>query len=197
MSKGISPDPAEILSKFQAAPSELEALLSEVPVSRLGAEAHAGGWTVAEVVHHVADGDALWKACILAGLGEAVPVFDLGWYWSLPQDKWSQCWHYASRAIGDSLAMFRANRSITATILARTPGWWGRQVTIKWRNGELEKQTVLDLVEAQANHAMEHMEEIRKALAPPSGDSMRAAWPLADAPAPAGRRPSPPAARGG
>jgi hypothetical protein len=175
MSKGISPDPAKVLSKFQAAPSELEALLSDLPASQLQVEVHPGGWTIAEVVHHITDGDDLWKACVLAGLGEAVPVFSLEWYWSLPQDKWSEWWHYASRAIPDSLAMFRANRSITATILSRTPRWWTRQVTIKSGNDELETQTVLDVVESQADHAMQHIEEVRKALAPPPGDEVRAA----------------------
>ena len=175
MSKAISPDPAESLSKFQAAPSELEAVLSDVPARQLEVETHPGGWTVAEVAHHITDGDALWKACILAGLGEAVPVFSLEWYWTLPQDKWSQRWHYASRPIADSLAMFRANRSITAAILARTPRWWGRQVTIKWSDGELETQTILDVVESQATHAMQHIEEIRQVLAPPPSDEVRAA----------------------
>ena len=172
MSDAISPDPAEVLSKFQAAPSELEALLSDVPPGRLEIEAHPGGWTIAEVVHHIADGDDLWKACILAALGDAVPVFSLEWYWSLPQDKWSQRWHYAGRAIADSLAMFRANRSITATLLAKTPRWWAREVTIKSRNGELETATLLDVVESQADHAMQHIEEIRKALAVPPRDEV-------------------------
>jgi uncharacterized damage-inducible protein DinB len=175
MSKGLSPDPVAVLSKFQAAPSELEALLSDVPSSRLELEAHSGGWTIAEVVHHITDGDDLWKACILAGLGDAVPVFSLEWYWSLPQDKWSQWWHYPSRAIADSLAMFRANRSITATMLARTPRWWAREVTIKSRNGGLETETLLDVVESQANHAMQHVEEIRKSLTRPPSDAVRAA----------------------
>ena len=175
MPKRVSPDPVQVLSKFQAAPCELEAVLSDLPASQIEVEVHPGGWTIAEVAHHIADGDALWKACILAGLGEAVPVFGLEWYWSLPQDKWSQRWQYANRAIPDSLAMFRANRSITATILARTPRWWGRQVTIKWRDGELETQAILDVVESQANHAMQHIEEIRRALAPPPSDEVRAA----------------------
>jgi len=170
MSQGLSPDPIEILSKFQAAPSELEALLSDVPPSRLELKAHPDGWSIAEVVHHIADGDDLWKACILAGLGDAVPVFSLEWYWSLPQDKWSERWHYSSRAIADSFAMFRANRSITATMLARTPRWWAREVTIKSSNGGLEAETLLDVVVSQAHHAMEHLEEIRKALAPAPGD---------------------------
>jgi hypothetical protein len=170
MSKASSPDPAVVLTKFNAAPPELEALLSDLPPSQLQIEAHPGGWTIAQVAHHITDGDDLWKACILAGLGEAVPVFGLEWYWSLPQDKWSQCWHYASRPIDDSLGMFRANRRIIATILARTPRWWARQVTIKSRSGDLETIALLDVVESQANHAMQHVEEIRKALAPPPRD---------------------------
>ena len=164
------PDPSEVLSKFQSAPSELETLLSDVHPGRLDLEAHPGGWTLAEVVHHVADGDDLWKACILAGLGDAVPVFSLEWYWSLPQDTWSIRWHYASRAVADSLALFRANRSITSAVLARTPGWWAREVALKSRNGELEMVTLLELVESQADHAMQHVDEIRNALADPSGD---------------------------
>jgi len=43
MSKRISLDPAEILSKFRVAPSELEAVLSDAPASRLEVEAHPGG----------------------------------------------------------------------------------------------------------------------------------------------------------
>ena len=181
MSNGISPDPAEVLTKFQAAPSELEALLSDLPASQLEVEAYPGGWTIAQVAHHITDGDDLWKACILAGLGETVPAFSLEWYWSLSQDKWSQRWQYASRAIADSLALFRANRSITATILARTPRWWTREVTIKSRNDELGTETLLDVVESQANHAMQHVEEIRKALASPPSEEVRAAQQLAEA----------------
>ncbi len=170
MSEAFLTDPAGVLTRFKAAPSELEALLGDLPAGRLQTEAHPGGWSLAQVVHHIADGDDLWKACILAGLGEATPVFGLEWYWSLPQDQWSQSWHYASRSIADSLALLRANRSITATILARTAHWWDRQVTIRSRSGELKTTTLLDVVEGQAEHAMQHIEEIRRALAPQPGD---------------------------
>jgi hypothetical protein len=163
-------DPAEVLARFEAAPFELEALLGDLPASRLQTEAHPGGWTLAQVIHHIADGDDLWKACILAGLGEAAPVFSLEWYWSLPQDQWSRAWLYASRPVADSLAVFRANRSITAAILAGTAHWWELQVTIRSRGGALETTTLLDVVVDQADHARQHIEEIRQALASPPAD---------------------------
>lgn len=170
MSKARSPDPDEVLVRYKAAPFKLEALVGDLPASQLQSEAHPGGWTIAQVIHHIADGDDLWKACILAGLGEAVPVFGLEWYWSFPQDQWSQSWHYASRPIADSLAMFRANRGITSAILARTARWWERQVTIRSRSGELETASLLDVVGGQADHAMQHVEEIRQALTAPLRD---------------------------
>jgi hypothetical protein len=34
---------------------------------------------------------------------------------------------------------------------------------------------LLDVVESQADHAMQHIEEIREALARPTGDEVRAA----------------------
>jgi len=170
MSEASSPDPDEVFARYKAAPFELEALVGDLPAGQLQSEAHSGGWTIAQVIHHIADGDDLWKACILAGLGVAVPVFGLEWYWSLPQDQWSQSWHYASRPVADSLALFRANRSITGTILARTARWWERQVTIRSRGGELETATLLNVVGGQADHAMQHLEEIRQALAAPPRD---------------------------
>jgi hypothetical protein len=175
MLEQISSDPAQVLSKYLAAPSQLEAVLSSVAPGKLKLEAHPDGWTIAELAHHITDGDALWKACIFAGLGEATPVFSLEWYWSLPQDKWSQCWHYADRDISDSVAMFRANRSITATTLSRIPSWWERQVAILSRDRAVERHTILDVVESQANHAIQHIEEIKQALARSPTDDKRAA----------------------
>jgi hypothetical protein len=165
-----SHDPAHVLARFEAATAELEALLAPLPVSRLQTEVHPAGWTLAQVIHHIADGDDLRKACILAGLGEAAPAFGLEWYWSVPQDRWSQSWHYADRPIADSLALLRANRSITATLLAMTARWWERQVAIRSRSGELETTTLLDVVASQADHALQHIDEIRQALTLPSAD---------------------------
>jgi len=133
------------------------------------------------------------------GLGDAIPVFSLEWYWTLPQDKWSERWRYAGRSIADTLAVFGANRRITATILAGTPGWWGRQVIIKWSDGELEAQTLLAVVEGQANHAMQHIDEIRQTLAPPPATRCeRPSSTLMPArrPGAKGRVPGPPACRG-
>jgi uncharacterized damage-inducible protein DinB len=162
-------DPARILSRYRAAPSLLAAALEHVRPRQLQVDVYTKGWTVADVVHHIADGDALWKQCILAGLGEAVPVFSIDWYWSLPQDSWSRRWLYRDRSIADSLALFRANRSITSAALAGTPDWWARPVRIRWEDGGVEDQTILEVVLSQADHALQHVGEISNALTRAAG----------------------------
>lgn len=56
-----------------------------------------------------------------------------------------------------------------------TPRWWDRRFRMKSRDGELETISLLEVVESQADHVMEHVVEIRKAPGPPSGGGMRAA----------------------
>lgn len=56
-----------------------------------------GGWTIRQIVHHIVDGDDLWKACIKAALGNERGEFSLGWYWSLPQQVRAKRWVCAHR----------------------------------------------------------------------------------------------------
>ncbi|MEM7343644.1 MAG: glyoxalase, partial [Chloroflexota bacterium] len=53
-------------------------------------------WTIRQIVHHVVDGDDLWKTCIKAAFGSKEP-FNMAWYWDVSQDNWVEVWHYAER----------------------------------------------------------------------------------------------------
>jgi hypothetical protein len=55
-----------------------------------------GGWTIRQIVHHLVDGDDLWKDCIKAALGNPQGIFTLQWYWGVTQDVWADKWHYAA-----------------------------------------------------------------------------------------------------
>ena len=46
---------------------------------------------------------------------------------------------------------------------------------MKSSDGELEAISLLEVVESQADHVMEHFEEIRRAPGPPSDGGLRAA----------------------
>ena len=86
---------------------------------------------IRQLVHHVVDGDDIWKLCIKAALGNSEGVFSLQWYWEVEQDTWVERWDYAGRAIEPSLALFRANRRHIVHLMERNPDGWERHVRIQ------------------------------------------------------------------
>jgi len=42
-----------------------------------------------QIVHHIADGDDLWKTYIKIALGNEQAEFTLAWYLAFPQTEWA------------------------------------------------------------------------------------------------------------
>ena len=121
-----------------------------------------GEWTIREIVHHVADGDYLWKTCILRALGESRRPFHLKWYWETDQVRWSHLWRYASRGIETSMALLAANRNHTIELLRQMPGPLSRTITIEWPEGGRQEISVEWVLEMQTDHVEGHANEIRR-----------------------------------
>ena len=51
----------EILELFKQGPSILENALAGLSDSELDYTPSNGGWTIRQIVHHISDGDDLWK----------------------------------------------------------------------------------------------------------------------------------------
>ena len=92
-------DPAAILAPYTDGVAQLEAAIPGLTESDLDIAQAASVWTIRQIVHHVIDGDDLWKVCIKAALGHSEGIFSLQWYCEKPQDKWVESWDDADRAI--------------------------------------------------------------------------------------------------
>jgi len=172
-------DPNTILSRYAEGPAQLEAALEGLAEADLDAALSADTWTIRQIVHHLVDGDDLWKVCIKMALGNSGTRFDLQWYWDFPQDTWVQRWDYAGRAIEPSLAFLRASRSHVAQLLHQIPDGWERYVLIKWPGSQEEERiTIRDIVEMQAGHLVGHVDDIMRireahGLGAPGSGAMR------------------------
>ena len=89
-------------------PALLERALAGVRDADLDAPSSGGGWTIRQIVHHIADGDDLLKTFIKMALGNERGEFRLDWYWALSQDEWAEHWVYARRSLDVSLALLEA-----------------------------------------------------------------------------------------
>jgi hypothetical protein len=150
----------EVIANYGNCPSQLEAALLGLSEINLDLRTSAEGWSIRDIVHHIADGDDMWKMFIKQAIGNPGSEFYLNWYWQVPQDEWAKSWNYKERLIGPSLAMFRANRSHIVQLLRSTPGAMEKRLRVCWpKIGEREVM-VASILEGQTQHAIEHIAEI-------------------------------------
>ena len=153
-------DERSILARYTEGPALLERALAGLRDVDLDASPPQGGWTIRQNVHHIVDGDDLWKACIKAALGNEQGEFTLQWYWSVPQDTWAERWAYARRPLDVSLALFRANRAHVLELLERVPDAWHRSEAVRKSDGKTVRLPVGAVVEMQADHVVHHVNRI-------------------------------------
>ena len=114
-------NPSATLALYADGPAQLEAVLMGLTESDLDLARTSDSWTIRQIVHHLADGDDLWKTCIKAALGNSEGSFSLQWYWDKPQTEWAENWKYANRSIEPSLALLRANRHNIVELRSTNP----------------------------------------------------------------------------
>ena len=79
-------DKDSVIARYIEGPKLLEKALSGLREADLDIVPQKGGWTIRQIVHHIADGDDIWKMGIKQALGNDQSEFSLDWYRELPQD---------------------------------------------------------------------------------------------------------------
>jgi len=157
------------LSRYREGPQQLEEVLMNLTDADLDAKPAQGGWTIRQIVHHIVDGDDIWKMAIKMAMGTEEGEFALGWYWALPQQTWAERWAYAKRSLDVSLSLLRAERAHVVQLLESAPEVWERTFLVRTPKGEVERIPVGFVVQMQADHVSHHIERIRAILAERGG----------------------------
>ena len=152
----------QILNRYAAGAELVQTAIEGLEEAQLNLCLTPDSWSIRQLIHHITDGDYLWKEFLLRATGDPERVFSLEWYWYLPQDEWVKRWSYAERDANHSIALLRANRIHTLDLLKQTPWLWEKCLLIPNRQGEQEKVTVGEVVEMQTRHVQGHVEDIRQ-----------------------------------
>lgn len=152
------------LSRFQEGPAILEHAVTGLRASQLDFKPSGGGWSIREIVHHIVDGDDIWKLGIKMALGNERPELSLAWYSSLTQDTWADRWAYNQRSIDASLSLLRAIREHVLQLLTSVPDAWNCAVVVRTPTGEIEHIPVGFVIQMQGDHLFHHVERIRAIL---------------------------------
>jgi uncharacterized damage-inducible protein DinB len=153
---------AHTISNYGEGPSRLAGAIADLSEADMDLSLSDDSWTIRMIVHHVADGDEIWKSFIRQALGNARGEFKLQWYWQMPQDAWAKRWDYAKRAIEPSLAVFHANRMQSVQLLEHDADALDRTLLIRWPNGGEQEVSVRWVVEMQTQHVEDHVGDIGK-----------------------------------
>jgi hypothetical protein len=150
-----------LLGQYADGPARLEAALTGITGSELDLSLANDAWTIRQIVHHIVDGDDLWKTCIKAALGNSDGLFTLQWYWDKPQMEWSESWSYASRTVESSLTLLDANRHHIVELLVNVSDALEKSIRLQPPHGDEVHITVREVLEMQVRHMTGHTQDIQ------------------------------------
>src|SRR5512140_2875 len=145
-----------ILNLYAEGPDKLEASLMGLSETDLDLSLARDAWTIRQIVHHIVDGDDLWKTCIKAALGNSDGLFTLQWYWDKPQIEWSESWSYASRSVESTLTLLYPNRQHIVELLESVPDALEKTIRLQPPHGDEVHITVREVLEMQVRHMTGH-----------------------------------------
>ncbi len=153
-----------VIARYMEGPALLGRTLANLDEADFDTAPTKGGWTIRQIVHHIVDGDDLWKTCIKQALGNEQTEFSLDWYRTLTQDTWADRWAYAQRPVDVSLALLKANRDHVMQLLEHVPDGWDKTVGFREPNGEIIRVQVGFVIEMQTDHVVHHVKQIETIL---------------------------------
>lgn len=156
----MSEDNKTLLQNYLQLPNHLEDAIAGLSEADL--DLCNDGWTIRQIVHHLAEGEYIWQLNLRVIIGLDGSAFPFTWYFELSQDEWVKRWAYAKRPLGPSLALLRANAWNLAELLRKVPDAWDHFGRVTWPGEEEESHmTVREIVEMYLRHMDQHIEEIK------------------------------------
>jgi len=143
----------ECIAEFRKAPGLLRDAVKGLTSEQLSSRYRPGGWTLAQVVHHIAESDANAYPRLKYALTESTPPSVM----VAPQELWAELPDARSVEIGGSLAMFEAIR------LRWAEAWESlaeKDFKRQWKHMRFGLVTVDFLLQQYAWHARHHTAHI-------------------------------------
>jgi hypothetical protein len=145
------------LTVQREAVKDLTQLIAGIPAERLHQHPAPDRWSVAEILAHLSETEIVssWRyRQMIEHDGAPLPSYD--------QDLWEALGEYSSRDPEKSLQVFQSLREANLRMFDRlSPEQWQRHGI----HAERGRMSVADLAHQVAGHDINHIEQIRKAIA--------------------------------
>ena len=160
----MTPSDEQILLRFTSSAEKLQALVRDLSETDLDALSEADGWTIRQIIHHVADDGDVWSLCIKKAI--ATPGVTVRFEGFPGNEAWAQGLEIGQRGIGPALDLIGAHRRYVAELVTHFSDLWDRSVKFANAEGEMVgEMTVRQMVNMLAEHMLEHVDAIEKTRA--------------------------------
>ncbi|HEX4897375.1 MAG TPA: DinB family protein [Candidatus Limnocylindrales bacterium] len=147
-------DRARLIERYRSGMADLQDALADITESELDRPQSSGEWTARQVVHHLADGEAMSYTRLRRLVADDDPVIQ-----GYDEPTFARRLHY-DRPIESSLAVVAAVRASSLDLMAAmTPTDWAKSGT----HSDIGPYTVDRWLEIYADHVHDHADQIRRA----------------------------------
>lgn len=158
----LKPADQETLQRFISSGERLQAATRDLTPAELDAPSEPGGWTIRQIIHHVADDGDVFSLCIKKAI--ATPGAPVRFEGFPGNEAWADGLGFERRAVEPALALLAAHRAYIAALVADFPDAWEQSVQFFNDEGEpAGTMTVGQMVSMLADHLLEHVDSIEKA----------------------------------
>jgi hypothetical protein len=154
---------ASLLARYREGPVEVRRAVAGIGEADLDARPEPDGWTVREIIHHLADSEMTSALRLRRLIAEDRPVIQ-----GYDEAEFARRLRYSERPIEPSLLAVEAARATSADLAERlTEEEWNRSGT-HTESGRYGTDTWLEIY---AEHAHDHAAQIRRVRAAGAGSS--------------------------
>ncbi len=125
----------EILSRFLSSAAKLQAQVENRPEAELDLSREVGGWTIRQIVHHVADDCDVWSMCIKKAI--ATPGVLVRFEGFPGNEAWADALDFDKRAIDTAIQLINAHRHYLTQLLRHFSHAWDRSVRLANAEGQV------------------------------------------------------------
>ena len=145
----------DLIERYRTGAADLEDAIAGIAEAELDRPQPAGEWTARQVVHHLADGEAMSYTRLRRLVADDAPVIQ-----GYDEPVYAQRLHY-DRPIATSVAVVRTVRDASLDLMqAMTPADWAKVGT----HSEMAAPYSVDRwLSIYAEHVHEHADQIRRA----------------------------------
>lgn len=151
----------QILLRFTSSAEKLQTLVQDLSETDLNMPCEEDGWTIRQIIHHIADDCDVWSMCIKKAI--ATPSTIVRFEGFPGNDAWAQALEFGRRETGSAIDLIGAHRRYLAQLVMHFSDLW--EHTVKFANSEGEivgEMTIRQMVNMLAEHMLEHVNTIEK-----------------------------------